>query len=214
MEDFSKTPFIIIGTGPEARAALDIANELDVLVFGFLAYTAEQQNQEINDLLVVATLESKDAKTLLDDPNLKVLIAEQEIARRRGLVAGFAESTNELISLLARSAEVSPFAKIGRGTIIHPGVIIQANALVGSFNVIGNRAVLEPDVEMGDFCNIQSGAVLGQGVQVEEGVTVGYNAVIYPGVHLGKGCIVGAGSIVLQDVPEGSQVFGNPAKAL
>ncbi len=214
MEDYSKTPFIIIGTGPEARAALDIANELDVLVFGFLAYTAEEQNKEINDLLVVATLESKDAKTLLDDENLKILLAEQEIAKRKGLVAGFSEAKNELVTLVASSVEVSPFAMVGRGCIIHPGTIIQANALVGSFNLISSRVVIEPDVQVADYCNIQSGAVLGQGVQVEDGVTVGSNAVIYPGVNLGKGCVVGAGSIVLQDVAEGSQVFGNPAKVL
>jgi sugar O-acyltransferase (sialic acid O-acetyltransferase NeuD family) len=214
MKNDSKTAFIILGTGPEARIAVDIANELDVLVFGYLTTVPEQKTQEINDILVVAELGSKDANTLLEDENLRVMIAEKEIAKRRDLVGAFAERKNELITLTSPSTEISVFAKVGRGNLIGPGTVIQANVLLGSFNLLGNRVSIEPDVEIADYCNLQSGALIGQGALIEEGVTVGMGAIVYPGVRLGKNAVVGAGSVVLQDVPEGTQVFGNPAKAL
>ena len=214
MEEYSKTPFVIVGTGAEARIALDIANKLEVVVFGFLADDEASLRQEINDVLVVTTLESKDAKTLLEDSSLKIVIADKDIGNRKDIVSLFESNDNELVSLIHPHSSISPYAKIGRGNLMAAGTVIEANSMVGSYNLFGNYVSIEPDVEMGDYCNVQSGVRIGAGAMIESAVNIGMGAVIYPGVKIGLGAVVGAGSIVLQDVAEGSQVFGNPAKAI
>lgn len=45
-------------------------------------------------------------------------------------------------------------------------------------------------------------------------VYVGYGAIILPGVTVGDHCLVGGGAVVTTDMPPGSIVAGNPAKAI
>ena len=49
---------------------------------------------------------------------------------------------------------------------------------------------------------------------LEDDVLIGANAVVVEGVRIGKGAVVGAGSIVLNDVPAGAVVAGNPARII
>ena len=43
---------------------------------------------------------------------------------------------------------------------------------------------------------------------------MGANAVIIEGVRIGTGAVVGAGAVVLEDVPAGAVVTGNPARII
>ena len=50
--------------------------------------------------------------------------------------------------------------------------------------------------------------------QVCYGASIGAGAVILCGVTIGKYAMVAAGSVVLEDVPDGAMVAGNPAKVI
>jgi len=49
---------------------------------------------------------------------------------------------------------------------------------------------------------------------VKDGASIGSSATILCGVTIGENSIVGAGSVVTKDVPDGTTVFGNPAKIM
>lgn len=51
-------------------------------------------------------------------------------------------------------------------------------------------------------------------VRIGKGVWIGYGATLCPGVRVGDGAVVGMGAVVTQDVPFGTVVAGNPARAL
>ncbi|MDX2283884.1 MAG: NeuD/PglB/VioB family sugar acetyltransferase [Bacteroidia bacterium] len=213
-DTFSRTPLIIIGAGPAARIAQDIALSLEVLVYGFLTEDEALVNQQFNDLPVIAALGSTDADTLLGDEHAKVVLAEPDNDTRRAMVLQMDEMKGEFISLIHASAVLSPYARQGRGNLISAHTVIQSNAMVGSFNHIGAGVRIGVDAEIGDYCTIQDGAVIGQGAAIEEEAFIGANAVIYPGVRIGAGALVGPGSVVLRDVGERISVFGNPAKQM
>lgn len=84
--------------------------------------------------------------------------------------------------------------KIGKGTIIAPGVgLITSNHDFNNYYEIAEGR----DIVIGDFC------------------WIGMNSVILPGVILGDHTIVGAGSIVTKSFPEGYCVIvGNPARKI
>ena len=50
--------------------------------------------------------------------------------------------------------------------------------------------------------------------QVCYGASIGAGAVVLCGVTIGKYAMVAAGSVVLEDVPDGAMVAGNPAKVI
>jgi acetyltransferase-like isoleucine patch superfamily enzyme len=52
------------------------------------------------------------------------------------------------------------------------------------------------------------------GPVVRRQARVGANSTILPGITIGEGALVGAGSVVVDDVPPGAVVAGNPARVI
>ena len=208
----NQTPILIVGTDPEARIALEIADQLDVLVFGFLTEDPEEVTREMNDILVVAELGKKDADTLLDDENVKLVVAATQPSDRRDLAEAIKGSKAEVISLAHPSAQVSQHVKVEKGNLIGAGSSIAPNVIIGEFSYIGAQVSIDVDVEIGEYSTINDGVRIGRAAFIDEEVYIGHGAIIFPGVKIGHKAVVAAGSVVLQDVPEEGSVFGNPAK--
>jgi hypothetical protein len=76
-------PLMIIGTDADARIALDIANALNIIVYGFMNDKEEEESSEINEISVVMRVDSPEGKKFLDTEKMDVLIAERDIAKSK-----------------------------------------------------------------------------------------------------------------------------------
>lgn len=126
--------------------------------------------------------------------------------------------------------------EIGDGTKIGSFVEIQKNARVGrnckisSHSFICEAVTIEDEVFIGHgviFINDKlPRATTDEGrmqtdddwkavpTVVKRGASIGSGATILCGVIIGEHAMVGAGAVVTQDVPDGSTVVGNPARAV
>lgn len=208
----NKVPFIIVGTGPQARLALDIAQQLDILVYGFIGTEAEEGPKELNDVLVLAQLGDRDSDTLLADQNIQVVLAESDHEQRKILADILKTQEVEPVNLVALHHDFSPYAQLGHGNIFSAGVHISANAGIGDFNLLGAYTIIGAEVQMGDYCTLQDRVSVGRGALIQDNVFIGLGAIIHAGVTLGEGAMIAAGAVVLQDVPAGASAFGNPAQ--
>lgn len=214
MEEENRTPVLIVGTEAEARLAMDIAHALDVIVFGLLTDNKEDLNREVNDILVVAELDTKDANTLLDDPKVQVVVAEKDPTLRKhylALVEG-REANNP--SFLHPMNSISPHSLMGMGNLAAAGLVVGANSKIGNMNFFGAYVSVEMDVLIGDYVTVQEGVRIGRKVEIGDEAFLGMGAIIHPGVKIGKKASIAAGAVVFQDVPEEASVFGNPAKVV
>ena len=91
--------------------------------------------------------------------------------------------------------------KIQNGVNIYHGVVIGDEVFIGPAVTFTND--LHPRA-VGDWEVVPT--------TVEDGVSIGANATIVCGVRVGEGAVVGAGSVVVNDVPAGTLVVGNPAR--
>ncbi len=90
---------------------------------------------------------------------------------------------------------------VGRGSNIQDGSVLHADP--------GMPLVVGEDVTIGH-------QVMLHGCTVGDGTLIGIQAVVLNGAKIGKNCLVGAGSLVTEgkEFPDGSMIFGSPAKAV
>ena len=116
------------------------------------------------------------------------------------------------IKIVSKNSFVSKNVKIGDGTLVVSGAVININSKIGNHCIINTSASIDHDCILGDFCHIGPNSTLCGNVHIGEGTLIGAGAVIIPGIKIGKNCIIGAGSVVTKNIEDGKLAYGNPAK--
>ncbi len=99
------------------------------------------------------------------------------------------------------------YMNFGCVVLDHGGVTIGRNAMIGPrvqiYTVEHHR---EPEPR-------NAGMEIARPVVIGDNVWIGGGAIVLGGVTIGDGAIIAAGSVVTRDVPPGTTVAGNPARA-
>lgn len=100
------------------------------------------------------------------------------------------------------SAILAKGVKLGEGTMVGKGAIVNTNASVGKMCIINTGAIIEHDCEVGDFSHISVGSILCGNVKIGKSVFVGANSTVIQGINIGNRCIIGAGTTVRKNVED------------
>lgn len=133
---------------------------------------------------------------------------------RRRLQAQISSSGGSLAVVVASTARVSPYARIGAGTVVLHQACINADAIVGEGCIINTLADIEHDVSIGDFCHISTGAVINGGCHIGAGCFIGSRAMIAQCVTVAPDTIIGAGAVVIHDITVPGTYVGVPARKI
>jgi len=119
-----------------------------------------------------------------------------------------------IVSVIHPSAAISPYVKLGVGSVVFANSVINADAVVGPGAIINTGSVIEHDCRLGECAHVSPNATLAGGAVLGRLVWVGANACVKQQVSIGDEAVVGMGSVVLRNVIAGMVVAGNPAKLL
>ena len=123
---------------------------------------------------------------------------------------------------VAGSAQVMGDVTLAEGSSVWFGVVIRGDTetiTVGKGSNIQDNSVLHADHGMplviGEQVTVGHQVML-HGCTIGDGSLIGIQAVVLNGARIGKNCLVGAGSLVTEgkEFPDGSMIFGSPAKAV
>lgn len=209
-----ENPVIIFGAGSLGRAALEIFQSNDIVVYGFLDDNKELHNTEIDTVTVLGNTDD-DGFLKLIGKKCEAFIAVDDNKLRKGLTKMLLDRRKMMpVNAHHKSAVVAPSAQFGHGNYVNSGVVLGAGARLGSHCLLHTRAVIDHNCTLGDYVQVGAGTILNAEVQVEDGAFIGSGVTVVSGVKIGKNARIGAGSVVIQDVKKGETVFGNPAQVV
>lgn len=113
---------------------------------------------------------------------------------------------------IQKNAFIGKNCKISSHTFICEGVHIEDNVFIGHNVTFINDKYPRSTNEDGSMQNEADWKVVE--THIKKGASIGSSSTILCGITVGENAIVGAGSVVTKDVPAGSVVAGNPARAM
>lgn len=146
--------------------------------------------------------------------SIKFVIAIGNNKVRKAINQKLGLSDNDYITLIQKTAVVSPSAKLGPGTVVMPYAVINADTKVGNHAIINTGAVVEHDNNLGNFVHISPNATLTGSVVIEEGTHIGAGATVIPNIKVGEWSVIGAGATVIHDIPSNCTAVGMPARTI
>lgn len=124
------------------------------------------------------------------------------------------QSQVELAVVLHPTAVIATDCKIGDGSVVFAGAVLNSGAAIGLSCIINSRAVVEHDCCLSDAVHVSPGASLGGGCRIETGAWVGIGSAVRQGTFIGEFSIVGTGAAVVKTVNAYDVVVGVPARLL
>lgn len=109
---------------------------------------------------------------------------------------------------------VSDYATLGRGTVVMAGAIVNVDSVIGDACIVNTGASIDHDCVLADGVHVSPGARLSGGVTVAAGSWIGVGSAVRQLIRIGAGVMVGAGAVVVNHVPDGQTVIGNPARPM
>ena len=147
-------------------------------------------------------------------PHDALVVAVGDNARRRQLFQTFAAEGERFVAATHASTIVGEDVEIGHGAMVAAGVILNPGVRVGQNVILNTACSIDHHCVIGDHAHVAPGVRLGGQVIVGDMTLVGIGAVVLPGIRIGERTIVGGGAVVIDDVPDGVTVVGNPARVM
>jgi sugar O-acyltransferase (sialic acid O-acetyltransferase NeuD family) len=207
-----ENPVIIFGANALGRAAKDIFENNQVVVYGFLDDNKKLHKTEVDEVVVMGDTDD-DGFLKLIGKKCEAFIAVDDNKLRKSLVTMLKEERHvQPVNAIHSRAFVSPKAEIGHGNFIDFGSYLAPASKIGSYCLIHANAIIGVECKLGDFVQVGTGSNINTNVEIEDEVFIGSGVTIVSGVSVGKGARIGAGSVVVAPVKAGETVFGNPAQ--
>jgi len=118
------------------------------------------------------------------------------------------------ISVIHPTATVGKDVHIGKGTVLMPGAVVNANSSVGDYCIVNTNSSLGHDGKMETFSSLASGVCLGGNCYLGRFSAISLGAKVIENITVFEHTVVGAGSLVLSDLPSNVVAYGSPAKVI
>jgi len=160
------------------------------------------------------------------DGELQTIIGEGAVIRSHTVIyAG---------NIIGRNFQTGNKVNIRESNRIGNDVSVGTMSVIEHHVEIGDKVRIHTQVFIPEFSILEEGCWIGphvvftnaryplspgvkdslQGPVIRKGAKIGANATLLPGVVVGENALVGAGAVVVQDVPAGAVVVGNPARVI
>lgn len=197
---------IILGAGGHARVVIDALQRLETNVVGICDPTLPAGSPGPLGVLGLGGDEVLERY----DPGRVQLVngigSAGEPSRRIAIFRHLTAKGWRFASVIHPSAVIGGDCRIGSGSHVMAGAILQAGTRIGENVIINTSASVDHDCLISDHVHIAPGATLCGGVTVGMGTHVGSGAVIIQGAAIGENALIGAGTVIKGTIGSNARV--------
>ena len=184
---------VLVGAGDHAKAIIATARKCDLTVRAIYSDDPSSWGQTLAGVPITGPVSRAESAGLpgvisCDDP------------RKREEIAG--NVPLRWVTLVHPSVILSPSTRIGLGTILFEGVVVQAGVAIGSHVVAEANATISHDCVVEDFAHLGPGVDLAGNVHVGKGANLAIGAVVIPNVRVGAWSMIEPQAVVIRDVAD------------
>jgi len=194
---------IIIGSSGHGNVIADIILKSNDKIVGFLDDDLSRTNPYDVPLLgkISDCFKYSDKKFI-------IAIGNNEI--RRKIVERYPDL--DYYTAIHPSAVISNNVKIGKGSCVMAGAVINACVKIGNHCIINTTSVVEHDCTVDDYTHISPNACLGGTVNVGKSCHIGAGSTVKNNIYITDNVVVGVGAVVVKDIEIAGIYIGVPAK--
>lgn len=194
-----KKDIILIGGGGHAKVVIDAINKSrNFSVYGILDPQLPK-GKSILGVKVIGTDEMlpKIFKKGIRSAFIAIGAVNVDGCNARGKIYDNLKKIGFHFPVIAHPKSViAEDAKIGEGTFIAAGAVVNSGVKIGKNAIINTSASVDHDCEIEDFAHIAPGATLSGGVKVGAKTHIGTGANVVQGTKIGKKSMIRAGALV------------------
>jgi sugar O-acyltransferase (sialic acid O-acetyltransferase NeuD family) len=209
----AREKLVVFGAGGHAKVVIDIIERQGTYeIAGLLDDDLKHKGELFFGYPVLGT--RVELPALFSAQLCHAIVTIGDNASRAAVAAYLDQHGWRFASAIHPRASIGRGVKIGPGSVVMAGCVVNADAYLGGQVIINTGATVDHDCRIEDAVHIAPGCHLCGGVSVGQGSLLGAGTTVTPGVKIGCKVIVGAGSTVIRDVADEARVSGSPARPL
>lgn len=198
---------VIVGASGHGKVIADIAEKVGYTDIVFLDDNPKVES--CGNYKVVGGCKSAQSYK-----NADFIVAIGNSKIRRKIQTEFIGMGLHIVSLIHPSAVIASNVKIGVGTVVMAGAVINPCSVIGQGCIINTCASVDHDCRIGDYVHVSVGAHVAGTVIIGDDTWVGAGATASNNIEITNECMIGAGAVVIADITEHGTYVGVPAKKL
>ncbi|MDY3258041.1 MAG: acetyltransferase [Ruminococcus callidus] len=116
--------------------------------------------------------------------------------------------------LIHPNATIASTVKIGMGTVVMAGAVINADAVIGKGVIINTCSSVDHDCIIDNYSHISVGAHVAGTVHISDRTWIGAGATISNNINICSDCMIGAGAVVIKNINESGTYVGVPVRKI
>lgn len=208
-------PIVIVGASGHAKVVIDIVERAGELEIVGLVDSGKPEGLEWFGYTILGS--ESDMSALMGRHGFEAgIVAIGDNWTRHLVVNKIGEAAPDFAftSAIHPSACLGRGVRIGCGSVIMAGAIINSDSTIGDFCIVNTGASLDHDNLLEDYVSVAPGVVTGGNVTVGAFSALSLGSAVLHGRSIGPHSVVGAGATVMDDIPGYSVAWGTPAKVI
>lgn len=120
-------------------------------------------------------------------------------------------STTRYATIIHPGVQLTPYTRIGEGSIVLGQVLLSCDVQIGIFSIINPGTTISHDTTVGDFFTTSPGVNISGNCTIGNRVFMGTNACTRNTITIADDVIIGMGTVVVKDLLTAGTYIGNPA---